>query len=453
MTAFSRTQTIAGLIVITIVVIVALFGVRLSDDDSEVAVAPTPAVDINTTPTPVPVLDLDRQSWQATQGGFRGAANTSAPVDCPYIDERVRQENNFLSLTPGLTFICDVAGLKAFPIAPGRIVMKISQPPLNSQKAEIVANGKDGPWIRAAAYGPFVVVDHGTLNGVANVSTVYAGLQRLEESLTIGQAVDPTTPLGTLGRFDISGRDVPGMLTFELLSDDTRFGSDPLRSNPPPASAAAGYATQLAPHVSMPLTTCRLPFGNPDFNVGAPRQYRTGTHNGLDFNCGTTDHIVTAAADGEVLFVVNDYVDAPTEDRDAVLANTAFAGDTPFWTLAMVYGNFVVVAHHLPDSTGSPNADDQVVTIYSHLTEVDPNIVTGRIVETGTPIGRVGNSGTSTAASGITDAHTSVHLHWELHVNDRAVGYLGDPLENETLYQQIICDPGVELSGCPTEIG
>ncbi len=437
MSDFPRAQKLAALFAVTAVVVLTLIFVNVNEPDAEVAV-PTPTVDPNATPTAVPILSQQRIPWSAIAAEIRGAADTVAPVPCPFIDERDRQDNNFLSLTPSLTFVCDVPGLEATPIAPGRVVMRVTQAPLNSEKAAIVANGKDGPWVRAAAYGTFVVIDHGSLNGVRNATSVYAGLDSISADLRVGQLVDTSTPLGRIGRLMINGELVEGVLPFELLTDDTRFGADPLRANPPPASAGAELAALLADRVRLPVTTCNLPFGNPELNVGAPREYRSGTHNGLDFNCGTTNHDIVAAADGEVLFVVDDFTEPTPEDRDVVLANAALAVDTPFWTLAMLYGRFVVIAHHLPD--GTPGSDDRIVTLYAHMSEIDPNIVTGRQVSAGTVIGQVGNTGTSTAANGILDGHPSVHLHWELHVNDRPVGYLSDPSETEPLYRQMLCD-------------
>ena len=434
MASFPRTQKLVALAAVTLVVIATLVGVAFTQSGESAAPPPTPVG----TPTAVPVLELPRASFDEVVADVRGAAGTSAPVGCPFIDERQLRDNNFLSLTPGLTFVCDQQGESARAIAPGRVVMRVNQAPLNSEKAEIVANGKDGPWVRAAAYGNFVVVDHGPLGGVPNVTSVYAGLESIPESLELGQQVDATTELGTLGAKLINGELVPGVLTFELLSDDTRFGADPLRRNPPPASTSFELAQRLGPELALPIDGCNFPFGNPDLNVGAPRAYRSGTHNGLDFNCGTTDHDIVAAADGEVLFVISDYNDATPENRDAVLANSALAVDTPFWTLAMLYGNFVVVAHPLPDS------GDQIVSIYAHLSEVDEEIVTGRVVTQGTRLGRVGNTGTSASAEGISDNHVSVHLHWELHVNDRAIGYLQDPVDTEPLYVSMLCTLGAD---------
>ncbi|MBY0563746.1 MAG: M23 family metallopeptidase [Hyphomonadaceae bacterium] len=55
-----------------------------------------------------------------------------------------------------------------------------------------------------------------------------------------------------------------------------------------------------------------------------------------------------------------------------------------------------------------------VRTLYAHLSEADPNLVTGRRVQTGAPIGRMGMTGNA----------TGVHLHYEVTVD----GVQVDPL-------------------------
>jgi len=430
---FPRAQKIAALTVISLVVIVTLvvvaaYGGTSSGDAADGTLPP------GVEPTAVPVLERPRELWSSISGTVRGAQGTRAPVDCPFIDEREREPNNFLSLTPGLTFVCAEQGVAARPIAPGRVVMRVTQAPLNSFKSELIADGNDGPWLRAGAYGLFVVVDHGPLDGVSNVTSVYAGLDSIAEGLHVGQAVDVDTDLGTLGARMINDELVNGVLTFELITDDTRFGGDPVRQSPGPASDNPRLATLTQDVIGLPVTTCSVPFGNLGLVVGANREYRSGTHNGLDFNCITTDHVISSAGSGQVIFVVNDYVNPSTEEREAILAQTVPAFDTPFWTLASLYGNFVVIDHELPDGS-------RAVTIYAHLSEVESDILPGVIVDGGTPIGYAGNSGTSTAAAGITDNDGSVHLHWELHVNDRPIGYLEAPEDTQPLYQQILCDP------------
>lgn len=442
MSEFPRTQKIAALTVITSVVIITLIVVAARNGGTS-AGDEGDALEPGVEPTAIPVLQRPRESWSAIEQTVRGALGTVAPVDCPFIDERTREDNNFLSLTPGLTFVCAEPGRSPTPIAPGRVVMRVTQAPLNSFKADLVANGHDGPWLRAGAYGPFVVIDHGPMNGVSNVTSVYAGLDSIAPDLHVGQLVDVDTVLGSMGARMINDELVNGVLTFELITDDTRFGGDPVRQSPGPASDNPRLAALAEDVISLPVTTCNVPFGNLDLVVGANREYRSGIHNGLDFNCFSTDHVINSAGPGQVIFVVNDYVNPSTEDRDAILAQTVPAFDTPFWTLASLYGNFVVIDHELPDG-------ERAVTIYAHLSSVDSGILPGVLVEAGTPLGFVGNSGTSTAADGITNNDGSVHLHWELHVNDRPIGFLEAPEETEPLYEQILCTPEapVTAAGC-----
>ncbi|MDB9845718.1 peptidoglycan DD-metalloendopeptidase family protein [Acidimicrobiales bacterium] len=434
MSEFPRTQKIAALALVTLVVIMTLIVLAARDDGNSSSADDSPPIDPNAEPTAIPVLERPRGTWDDIASIVRGAQGTSAPVDCPFVDERILETNNFLALTPSLTFVCTEAGQTATPIAPGRVVMRVTQAPLNSFKADLIANGNDGPWLRAGAYGPFVVIDHGPRDGVSNVTSIYAGLETIDPDLAVGQFVDTETMLGSLGARMINDELVNGVLSFELITDDTRFGSDPIRQSPPPASESPRLAALVEDSISLPVTTCTIPFGNVNLVVGAPREYRSGIHNGLDFNCGSTDHVIQSAAAGQVIFVVNDYVNASPEDREAVLAQTVPAFDTPFWTLANLYGNFVVIDHALIGG-------ERAVTVYAHLSEVDSQILPGVLVDGGTPLGFVGNSGTSAASAGIENNDASVHLHWELHVNDRPIGYLESPTDTQPLYEQILCNP------------
>lgn len=445
-------------------------------------------------PTAVSILQKPRTTWAQIAPEFAGAEATLPPVPCAIIDERTLDAHSYLSLTPALTFVCDEPALQARPIAPGRVVMAVTQPPLNSTKATILADGADGPWIRAAKYGPFVAVDHGTLNGVANVTTIYAGLQQIDENISLGQYVDSSTPLGTLGAKSVNGELAAGVLTFEFITDDKRFGSDPLRKAPPPLEAAAQLADLVADSIHIPTKGCTLPFGIPEMLVGSPREYRSGVHNGIDFGCFSNESPIWAAGKGQVLFVVNNHQPPSKEDRDSILAQTKDSHDTPFWTLAHVYGNFVVIDHRLngeetnfdylvdpaantqtpklapatgTQTANSSDADNNVtseldaalkdgvlshparaVTIYAHLDSVAEGIVPGAQVDETTIIGQAGNTGTTAQANGIYNNHNSVHLHWELHVDDRPIGYLDSPAITGPLYAKIICPNGVGEEPC-----
>ena len=105
MSVFPRAQRIAALVAVTLVVIVTLVAVSIQGSSSDTAVDAGPTPNPRATPTPVPILDQPRVAWESAREDLVGAADTSSPVPCPFVDERERESNNFLSLTPGLTFV------------------------------------------------------------------------------------------------------------------------------------------------------------------------------------------------------------------------------------------------------------------------------------------------------------------------------------------------------------
>lgn len=83
----------------------------------------------------------------------------------------------------------------------------------------------------------------------------------------------------------------------------------------------------------------------------------------------------------------------------------ARAGTVVFAAMTTAYGNRVVVDHGTIEGK-------RLQTTYSHLSAID--VTTGRAVQTGTPLGRVGSTGLSTGP----------HLHFEV-IYD---GYYADPM-------------------------
>jgi murein DD-endopeptidase MepM/ murein hydrolase activator NlpD len=140
----------------------------------------------------------------------------------------------------------------------------------------------------------------------------------------------------------------------------------------------------------------------------APREYRLGIHEGIDFydgyNCvsiprGTP---VLAAKTGVVIRADHDYQDITVEEMDALLARCQQQGYTDPAALDRLRGQQVWLDH-----------GHGIVTRYAHLLAVEEGIEKGMVVEAGQVLGYVGNSGTP---EGVTDPNLENHLHFEIRV-------------------------------------
>ena len=98
MSEFPRTQKIAALALVTLVVIMTLIVLAARDDGNSFSADDSPPIDPNAEPTAIPVLERPRGTWDDIASIVRGAQGTSAPVDCPFVDERILETNNFLAL-------------------------------------------------------------------------------------------------------------------------------------------------------------------------------------------------------------------------------------------------------------------------------------------------------------------------------------------------------------------
>lgn len=192
-----------------------------------------------------------------------------------------------------------------------------------------------------------------------------------------------------------------------------------LDQEPLPYEAALAIAAGLAPQTVYP-SDCMSPLPHPDLLPNAPRAYRFGIHQGVDFQCFSLGRSAVAARDGRVVLAVGDYQDPDPDDRDVLLEVAGDLEATPPFTLLSLYGNYVVIDHGVFPYVG------HVVTLYAHLHEVDPGIRVGQTIRAGERVGEIGNRGTHAAANG--DFYFDPHLHWELHINNQ---YLGAGLTTE----------------------
>ena len=147
---------------------------------------------------------------------------------------------------------------------------------------------------------------------------------------------------------------------------------------------------------------------DPDLLPGAPRDYRGGIHEGIDFPApnGTP---VLAAASGTVARVDVSFLDWTREQQEIALYEALTLGYTPAATLDRIRGRQVWIDH-----------GKGVITRYAHLSAVEP-LVLGEKIEAGTLIGEVGSSGYPQGGP---------HLHFEVRVGD---DFYGDGLTGDDL--------------------
>jgi len=162
---------------------------------------------------------------------------------------------------------------------------------------------------------------------------------------------------------------------------------------------------------ALPIEGGEVP-SDPDLLPGAPRDYRGGIHEGIDFPApnGTA---VLAAASGTVARVDASFLDWTREQQEIALYEALTLGYTPAATLDRIRGRQVWI-----------DQGKGVITRYAHLSAVEPLIV-GEKIEAGTLIGEVGSSGYPQGGP---------HLHFEVRVGD---DFYGDGLTGDDLARAV----------------
>jgi murein DD-endopeptidase MepM/ murein hydrolase activator NlpD len=182
--------------------------------------------------------------------------------------------------------------------------------------------------------------------------------------------------------------------------------------SPMPAASPTGF--------SMPIAGGCLPKGN-QLMPNAPRPYRKGTHEGIDFynsdNCTriTKGTPVLAAKAGKIVRADLTYVDVTKKQVAAYLADPNTEA-----SLDQFRGRQVWIDH------GSG-----VVSRYCHLSGISPGVKVGMTVAAGDLVGFVGESGTP---SSVTNPGHEFHLHFELRVGASYLGSGQTPARVRALY-------------------
>jgi murein DD-endopeptidase MepM/ murein hydrolase activator NlpD len=192
-------------------------------------------------------------------------------------------------------------------------------------------------------------------------------------------------------------------------------------SSPPPISEGQGVQPH-DPRVLASLPSLKLPLEGTaitdlSFRLpGAPRSYRYGVHEGIDFYWAagqtvTSTTAVLSVAPGQVIRADREY-DPPTlQEMEAMLASAAELSHTTEEILDVLRGRQVWIDH-----------GGGVVSRYCHLSAVAADLELGDPVPGGQVIGYVGNSGTPASYY---DEYSEIHLHLEIRIGE---GYLGQYL-------------------------
>jgi murein DD-endopeptidase MepM/ murein hydrolase activator NlpD len=168
---------------------------------------------------------------------------------------------------------------------------------------------------------------------------------------------------------------------------------------------------RLSGMFSLPIEGGEIP-DDPELLPGAPRDYRAGMHEGIDFPVPTGTPVL-AAASGTVSRADVSFLDWTREQQDIALSEALTLGYTPPATLDRVRGRQVWIDH-----------GKGVLTRYAHLSAVEP-LVVGQRIDAGALIGQVGSSGYPRGGP---------HLHFEVRVGD---DFYGNGLTGDALARAV----------------
>ena len=224
----------------------------------------------------------------------------------------------------------------------------------------------------------------------------------------------------------------------DVLIEALRRRNEAPAGSPTPDAASGG-----APVVATPLSRV-----NPDDLYGftfpvaggcipssdalmpnAPRTYRNGIHEGVDFYNGTSCAVVgfgtpvLAMYDGRVIRADLDYKELTLAQLRVLQQRTQAQGFTDEETLDIYRGRQVWVDH-----------GRGIVTRYAHLASIADGITVGTMVRAGQPLGGVGESGTPES---LTDPGTEMHVHAEVRVGDSFLGKDLPPAQVRALYERL----------------
>ena len=189
-------------------------------------------------------------------------------------------------------------------------------------------------------------------------------------------------------------------------------------------------------HASELLQTIQLP--SKDYPVpeylnllpNALREYRSGSHHGIDFAIPLNGPIM-AVSGGIIVRSNPTHSDVDIDTYNAFLETTQQLSKTP-----EDISNYILLGKSIVIDHGYSIASNfRTISVYAHLSSIADGILPGAKVDKGQLIGFSGNTGTS---SGSLRNEKGAHLHWELHFEDKSGKYfLGQNIPPELLKENI----------------
>ena len=218
----------------------------------------------------------------------------------------------------------------------------------------------------------------------------------------------------------------------EIAAGQVLIITNATRLPPPTPSPTPAPENPVGAGFQMPIAGACLP-GDDYLMPGAPREYRYGIHEGVDFYTGRActdvpaNTPVLAAKAGRVVRADHNFVEMSPEELDAILARSQMQGYTDAKGLDRLRGRQVWIDH-----------GNGVVTRYAHLAGIPEWVREGATVQAGDEVGYVGDSGTPEA---VTNPGVEIHLHFEIRVGDSYLGAALPPDQVRYLYEQAFSSP------------
>ena len=162
----------------------------------------------------------------------------------------------------------------------------------------------------------------------------------------------------------------------------------------------------------------------------AKRDYRSGTHEGIDFSIPLNAPVM-AVASGIVIRSNPQHVDVDIDTYNTFLATSAGLNKTP----DDIYNYILLGKSVIIDHGYTITSKFRTISVYAHLSSIPEGVVPGARVEQGDLVGLSGNTGTS---DGALKNDKGAHLHWELHFDSASDRYfLGQNIPSNYLYNNI----------------